>query len=37
MGVESLSADMKVIVRFDDPAIGKKSLIAKYAKLKVLA
>ena len=37
MGVESLSADMKVTVRFDDPAIGKKSLIAKYAKLKVLA
>lgn len=37
MGVESLSADMKVTVRFDDPAIGKKILIAKYAKLKVLA
>ena len=37
LGVEPSSMDTKVTVRFDDPAIGKKSLLSKFAKLKVLA
>ena len=37
IGVEPSTSDTKVTVRFDDPAIGKKSLLAKFAKLKVLA
>jgi DNA helicase-2/ATP-dependent DNA helicase PcrA len=37
LGIEPASQDMKITVRFDDPQIGKKSLLAKFAKLKVLA
>jgi DNA helicase-2/ATP-dependent DNA helicase PcrA len=37
IGVEPSTSDTKVTVRFDDPQIGKKSLLAKFAKLKVLA
>ena len=37
LGVEPSAMDTKVTVRFDDPAIGKKSLLSKFAKLKVLA
>ena len=36
IGVEPSTADLKVTVRFDDPQIGRKSLLAKYAKLRVL-
>jgi DNA helicase-2/ATP-dependent DNA helicase PcrA len=33
--LERLSTDTKITVLFDNPLVGKKALLAKYAKLKV--
>lgn len=35
-GVETLASDIKVTVVFDDPTIGRKSLLSRYANLKVV-
>ncbi|MBR2050509.1 MAG: hypothetical protein IJ957_07400, partial [Rikenellaceae bacterium] len=36
LGVEPSSMDTKITVRFDDPQVGRKSLLAKYAKLRII-
>lgn len=35
--VENITTDLKITVVFDDPAVGRKSLLARYAKLKILS
>ena len=34
--VEEMTADLKVTVQFDDPTAGRKSLLSKYAHLRIL-
>ena len=34
--VEMLSTDIKITVAFENPTVGKKTLLSKYAKLEVL-
>ena len=34
--IENLTSDLKITVVFDDAAIGKKSLLSKYANLTVI-
>ena len=35
--VEDITTDLKISVMFDDPSVGRKSLLARYAKLKILS
>lgn len=35
-GVEAMATDVKITVRFADPAAGQKSLLSKFAKLKIV-
>lgn len=37
LAVEDIGGDKKITVMFDDPAAGKKSLLSKYANLKIIS